>query len=184
MDFSEKRADKQGTLFQNELHFVKKMEEGTRHTGDGHYEMSLPFRSNTPKLPNNKSQALCRLKRLKTRMENDMKYRQDYMAFMQDIIEKGFLKGYHTNNDPTTMEGRGTSAITGENHQKNDKIKIVFLQCNLRGPFITQVPLSRSRPITNFLVGVLCRFRKDFTITTESSCAHWLIFIVNKRTDT
>ena len=23
-----------------------------------------------------------------------------------------------------------------------------------------------------------------FTITAESSCAHWLIFIVNKRTDT
>ena len=112
MHFSEKRADKQATLFQDELHFLKKMEEGTRHTADGHYEMPLPFRSNTPKLPNNKSQALCRLKRLKTRMENDIKYRQDYMAFMQDIIEKGFLKGYHTNNDPMTMEGRGTSPIT------------------------------------------------------------------------
>ena len=145
------------------------MEEGTRHTGDGHYEMPLPFRSNTPKLPNNKSQALCRLKRLKTRMENDMKYRQDYMAFMQDIIEKGFLKGYHTKNDPMTMEGRGTSTHHGVYQpQKPDKIRIVFLQCNLHGPFITQVPLSRSRPITNFLVGVLCRFRKDFTITAES----------------
>ena len=26
--------------------------------------------------------------------------------------------------------------------------------------------------------------QKFFTITAESSCAHWLIFIVNKRTDT
>ena len=92
MDFSEKRADRQGTLSQDDLQFLKKMEEGIRQTADGHYEMPLPFRGNTPKLPNNKPLALRRLNKLKTRMENDVKYRQDYMTFMQDIIRKGFAE--------------------------------------------------------------------------------------------
>ena len=47
------------------------MEEGIRQTADGHYEMPLPFRGNTPKLPNNKTLALRRLVKLKTRIEND-----------------------------------------------------------------------------------------------------------------
>ena len=91
MDFSEKSADRQGTLSQDDLQFLK-MEEGIRQTADGHYEMPLPFRGNTPKLPNNKSLALRCLNKLKTRMENDVKYRQDYMTFMQDIIRKGFAE--------------------------------------------------------------------------------------------
>ena len=90
MDFSEKRANRQATLSQDDLQFLRKMEESIRQTVDGHYEMPLPFRGNTPKLPNNKTLALRRLNKLKTRMENDTKYRQDYMAFMQDIIEKGY----------------------------------------------------------------------------------------------
>ena len=65
MDFSEKRADRQATLSQDDLQFLKKMEEGIRQTADGHYEMPLPFRGNTPNLPNNKSLALRRLNKLK-----------------------------------------------------------------------------------------------------------------------
>ena len=88
MDFSEKRADRQATLSQDDLKFLKRMEEGIQQTADGHYEMPLPFRGNTPKLPNNKSLALRQLGKLKTRMENDMKYHRDYVAFMQDIIKR------------------------------------------------------------------------------------------------
>lgn len=43
MDFSEKRTDRQATLSQDDLQFLKKMEEGSRQTTDGHYEMPLPF---------------------------------------------------------------------------------------------------------------------------------------------
>ena len=53
MDFSEKRTDRQATLSQEDLQFLKKMEEGIRQTADGHYEMPLPFRGSTPKLPDN-----------------------------------------------------------------------------------------------------------------------------------
>ena len=73
MDFSEKRANRQATLSQDDLQFLRKMEESMRQTVDGHYEMPLPFRGNTPKLRNNKTLALCRLNKLKTRMENDTK---------------------------------------------------------------------------------------------------------------
>ena len=59
MDFSEKRANRQAALSQDDLQFLRKMEESMRQTIDGHYEMPLPFRGNTPKLRNNKTLALC-----------------------------------------------------------------------------------------------------------------------------
>ena len=57
IDFLEKKANRQATLSQDDLQVLKKM-EGNGQTADGHYEMPLPFRFNTPKLPNNKTLAL------------------------------------------------------------------------------------------------------------------------------
>ena len=50
MDFSEKRANRQATLSQDDLQFLRTMEESIRQTADGHYEIPLPFRGNTLKL--------------------------------------------------------------------------------------------------------------------------------------
>lgn len=54
--------------------------------------MPLPFRDNTPSLPNSKSLALRRLHKLGQRFENDLKYREDYTAFMNEIIAKGYVE--------------------------------------------------------------------------------------------
>ena len=48
MDFSEKRTDRQETLSQEDLQFLKKMEKGIRQTADGHYEMPLPLSRQHP----------------------------------------------------------------------------------------------------------------------------------------
>ncbi|KAJ7378825.1 hypothetical protein OS493_020423 [Desmophyllum pertusum] len=47
-------------------------------------------------VPINKVLALHRLHKLKSRMENDAKYRQDYTAFMQDIIDKRLRRNGNT----------------------------------------------------------------------------------------
>ena len=162
MDFSEKRADRQGTLSQDDLQFLKKMEEGIRQTADGHYEMPLPFRGNTPKLPNNKPLALRRLNKLKTRMENDVKYRQDYMAFMQDIIRKGFAERVPHEQRPDDDGKSWYIPHHGVYHpQKPDKIRIVFdCSTTFMGHSLNKY-LLQGPDLTNSLVGVLCRFRKE-----------------------
>ena len=162
MDFSEKRADRQATLSQEDLQFLKKMEEGIRQTADGHYEMPLPFRGSTPKLPDNKSLALGRLNKLKTRMENDIMYRQDYVAFMQDIIEKGFAErvphGQRSDDDGKSWY----IPHHGVYHpQKPGKIRIVFdCSATFMGHSLNKY-LLQGPDLTNSLVGVLCRFRKE-----------------------
>ena len=162
MDFSEKRADRQGTLSQDDLQFLKKMEEGIRQTADGHYEMPLPFRGNTPKLPNNKPLALRRLNKLKTRMENDVKNRQDYMAFMQDIIRKGFAERVPHEQRPDDDGKSWYIPHHGVYHpQKPDKIRIVFdCSATFMGYSLNKY-LLQGPDLTNSLVGVLCRFRKE-----------------------
>ena len=161
MDFSEKSADRQGTLSQDDLQFLK-MEEGIRQTADGHYEMPLPFRGNTPKLPNNKPLALRRLNKLKTRMENDVKYRQDYMAFMQDIIRKGFAERVPHEQRPDDDGKSWYIPHHGVYHpQKPDKIRIVFdCSATFMGHSLNKY-LLQGPDLTNSLVGVLCRFRKE-----------------------
>ena len=162
MDFSEKRTDRQATLSQEDLQFLKKMEEGIRQTADGHYEMPLPLRGSTPKLPDNKSLALRRLNKLKTRMENDMMYRQDYVAFMQDIIEKGFAErvphGQRSDDDGKSWY----IPHHGVYHpQKPGKIRIVFdCSATFMGHSLNKY-LLQGPDLTNSLVGVLCRFRKE-----------------------
>ncbi|XP_044172422.1 uncharacterized protein LOC122956801 [Acropora millepora] len=162
MDFSEKRADRQATLSQDDLQFLKGMEEGIRQTADGHYEMPLPFRGNTPKLPNNKSLALRRLDKLKTRLENDMKYRRDYVAFMQDIIQKGFAERVPHEQRPDDDGKSWYIPHHGVYHpQKPDKIRIVFdCSATFMGHSLNKY-LLQGPDLTNSLVGVLCRFRKE-----------------------
>lgn len=162
MDFSEKRADRQGKLSQDDLQFLKKMEEGIRQTADGHYEMPLPFRGNTLKLPNNKPLALHRLNKLKTRMENDVKYRQDYMAFMHDIIRKGFAERVPHEERPDDDGKLWYIPHHGVYHpQKPDKIRIVF-DCSVTfmGHSLNKY-LLQGPDLTNSLVVVLCRLRKE-----------------------
>ena len=70
LDFSEARTPGP-TMSQDDRKFLLKMEQGAYQGTDGHYVMPLPFREVTPTMPNNKSLALHRLNKLRTRLEKD-----------------------------------------------------------------------------------------------------------------
>ncbi|CAB4020563.1 Hypothetical predicted protein, partial [Paramuricea clavata] len=72
-DFSEGKTNEQ-PISQDDRKFIRKVEQGIRQRQDGHYEMPLPFREEEPSMPNNKSLALHRLAKLKTRLENNEQY--------------------------------------------------------------------------------------------------------------
>lgn len=54
--------------------------------------MPLPFKQPDPMLPNNRSQALHRLYRLKQRFNGDKKYQDDCIEFMRNVIDQGFAE--------------------------------------------------------------------------------------------
>ena len=54
--------------------------------------MPLSFCDTSPILPNNKALAVRRLCKLRQRFAKDKKYREDYIAFMNDAIDKDYAE--------------------------------------------------------------------------------------------
>ena len=71
-------------ISQNDLQFLSKLDESICYK-DGHYEMPLPFKINSPALPNIR----VLVRSLQKRSLNDEKFRQHYTQFMSDLIDKG-----------------------------------------------------------------------------------------------
>ena len=166
LDFHERSADVNPTsLSVEDRRFVKIMEEGIHKTSDGHYEMPLPLKSQNVELPNNRSQALRRLMHLKTRLERDPKYREDYVGFMEKMIENC---AEEVPPQLAEMDSQGKSgrinyvAHHGVYHPKKpNKIRVVFdCSARYRGSSLNQ-NLLQGPDLTNNLVGVLCRFRRE-----------------------
>lgn len=130
LGFSERLTGTQ-TLSQEDKTFLKTLEEGIHQRSDGHYEMPRPLRDDMPSLPT-KSLALCRLHKLGQRFEDDMKYKDNYTTFMNEIIAKGYAeevpKEEASYND-------GTSLITGYTTQRSPT---KFVSCSIAVQTIRQ----------------------------------------------
>ena len=149
-------------MSQEDRNFLSKMEGSAYQAQDGHYAMPLPFRHGTPHLPNNRSLALNRLSKLRTRLNHDERYRKDYTAFMTDHIKKGYAE--RVPEDELTEENGKVWYIShhGIYHpRKPDKTRVVFnCSSKYKGESINRDLLQGSN-LTNQLIGVLCRFRQD-----------------------
>ena len=85
-DFQGAKDDKKTS--QEDLNFLKIMEEGIERTRNGHYEMPLPFKER-PVLPDNHSMALTRLEHLKRKFVKDSRYKEDYVKSMNEVLSRG-----------------------------------------------------------------------------------------------
>ncbi|XP_054868580.1 uncharacterized protein LOC129349422 [Amphiprion ocellaris] len=158
MDFVEKTIE-EDSMSQEDLLFLAKVKEGIKHKQDGHFEMPLPFKEERPELPNNRLCAEHRLKCLERRLRKDERYFKDYVAFMQDIIQRSNAEKVpeaELSNQPAWYIPHH-----GIYHpQKPNKIRVVF-DCSARFQNTSLNEHLLSGPdLTNTLVGVLCRFRK------------------------
>ena len=84
-DFQGAKNDKKTS--QEDLNFLRIMEEGTEKTENGLYEMPLPFKDH-PILPDNHSMALIRLEHLKRKFLKGPRYKEDYVKFMDDVLSR------------------------------------------------------------------------------------------------
>ena len=127
-----------------------------------HYEMLLPLKDANMQLPNNRPAAEQRLAALKKRFQNDDKYREDYVAFMNGVIEKGYARRIEQ-EEPPAKEGKvWYIPLHGVYHpQKPGKIRVVF-DCSAKylGKSLND-HLLQGPDLTNKLVGVLTQFRQE-----------------------
>ena len=162
-DFKESKNDMKTS--QEDLQFLKIMEEGIRKTENGHCEMPLPFKER-PLLPDNSSMAMTRLEHLKRKFLKDSKYKEDYIKFMNEVFSRGDAE----EAPALAQDDRVKWCIPhhGFYHPKKNKIRVVFdCSARVKGTSLNDNLLSRPDPSNN-LTGVLCRFRRyHYAVTCD-----------------
>lgn len=158
-DFTE-RTYEDKYVSQNDVRFIQFLSDNITQKKDGHYQMPLPFKSNTPpNLPNNKRLATVRLQCLKKKLKTNKQYHDQYKTFMEETINKGDAEPV-----PTTSEGETEWYLPhhGVYHpRKPDKLRVVF-DCSAKFHGVSLNDTLLTGPdLINPLVGVLCRFRKE-----------------------
>ena len=155
-DFAETQ-DLNLTMSQEDLKFMNITVGGIHKADNGHYEIPLPLRDESVRLPCNRKLAEARLKQLKRRLENDPKYKQDYVTFMEKMIADG-----HAEKAPNQYERAWYISHHGVYHPKKpEKLRVVFdCSAEFQGHSLNR-HLLQGPDLTNTLIGVLCRFRQE-----------------------
>ncbi|XP_026051006.1 uncharacterized protein LOC113037895 [Carassius auratus] len=155
-DFKDVTADEK-TISQDDIVFLDKLKEGIKKNAQGHYEMPLPFKQR-PYLPDNRELAKVRLNHLNKKFCRNEKYKTDYIAYMNDIIERGDVE---TVNDDGTVGEKWYIPHHGIYHPKKpDKLRVVFdCSAKFKGTSLNEHLLPGPDMINN-LTGVLVRFRR------------------------
>lgn len=85
------RSIEECKMSQEDRKFLEVMEANVKLV-NGHYQLPLPFRDNNVIVPNNRTQVVQRAFGVKKKLCRDGKFKTDYIAFMSDIIDKGYAK--------------------------------------------------------------------------------------------
>lgn len=162
MDFNDHKVGPDERSFsQEDKKFLTKMDNGIRLT-KGHYETPLPFRNPEMILPNNRNQVLKRALWQKKKMQRDTKYHRDYSNFMNEIIWKGYARKIPENEVRPASGQVWYIPHHGVYHPKKpEKIRVVFYcSADYAGTSLNKL-LLQGPDLTNSLIGVLTRFRKE-----------------------
>ena len=146
-------------MSQDDMLFLEKVGNGIHQATDGHYSMPLPFRVR-PSLPNNRDVVLRRYNHLKRRFKQNEGYLHDYQKFMDEILERGDAEKIPTEElEDETAWYIPHHGIYHSN--KPGKIRVVFdHSAKYQGTALND-HLLQGPDLTNGLIGVLARFRKE-----------------------
>ncbi|XP_033095627.1 uncharacterized protein LOC117100162 [Anneissia japonica] len=155
MEFNDLDSDQVG-LSQSDIQALKIMEESVI-LKNGHYQVSMPWKTTPSTLPNNYTMAEHRLKSLKTRLERSDDIHAKYTEFMQDLVDNG-----HTRKvaEASKISPRWYFPHHPVLHpQKPGKLRVVFDCFAKFNGICLNDKLYQGPDLTNSLVGVLLRFR-------------------------
>ena len=145
---------------QEDKQFLEIMDSSMQQREDGNFEAPLPLRHRDVAFPNNESQAQVRLQGLKRRLQKDDTYRNAYVEFLRDMMEKGYAEVVPP-SELTLNDGHVWYVPHhGVFHKKKNKLRVVFdCSTEYRGYCLNQ-ELLQGPDASNNLTGILVRFRK------------------------
>lgn len=152
---------------QEDVRFMKLMEGSIKQNIDSHYEMPLPMKSSEVMLPNSKPVAMQRLHQLRNRLKRNQSFTADYNKFMSDLIQNDFAEKV----PDAELTGKPGKVWYIPHHgvynpHKPGKIRVVFdASATYNGVSLNQ-QLLQGPDMTNSLVGILCRFRRESIAVT------------------
>ncbi|XP_058509227.1 uncharacterized protein LOC131475275 [Solea solea] len=155
-DFKDTSKDGKA-VSQDDILFLNVLKEGIQMNTQGHYEMPLPFKER-PYLPDNKQLAVVRLSHVKRKLLRGEKYKEHYVKFMNEVIEKGEAA-------EVCEQGKKGEKWYIPHHgvyhsKKPDKLRVVFdCSAKYKGTSLNDHLLS-GPDLLNSLIGVLIRFRQ------------------------
>ncbi|XP_071486966.1 uncharacterized protein [Diadema antillarum] len=159
-DFNERIIDDKEEKSQEDLIFIKKVEQSMK-LEDGHYEIALPFRRDDVKLPNNKLQAMQRAGHLKRRFERQADFKREYTDFVDSMMKKEYMEKIPEEEIQRTDGRVWYLPHHGVVHPQKGKLRVVF-DCSAEyGDFSLNRELLQGPDLANKLFGVLTRFRQD-----------------------
>ena len=164
-EFNEIAAEKRALSVEDER-FLSIMKEEAKIVR-GHHQLPLPFRDPNLFLPNNRFQALNRLSSVKHKFLKDPEYKEKYVEKIETFLSKGYAKKADTS---VSKPGKEWYAPHFGVLQKG-KVRVVYdFSVNFKGRCLND-ELLQGPDMTNTLVGVLARFRKEdiaFTADVEA----------------
>ena len=128
---------------------------------DSHYNVCLPVKKKNVCMPNNRAVAEQRALNLQKRFLKDVKFYGEYVAFMDDLLKKGYAVKLESD------ECKPVDGLTwylphhGVRHPTKKKLRVVFdCGASFGGTSLNQ-QLLQGPDLTSSLVGVLMRFRQE-----------------------
>ena len=152
---------------QEDLRFIKILEEGIHQLPNKNLELPLPFRNERPPLNDNKAIAQKRLSNLRRRFDEDSSYANKYKETVQTMLDR---------EDAEEVPEKDANLPAwyiphhGVFHPKKQKLRVVFdCSSKCKGRSLNDT-LLQGPDMLNALVGVLTRFRQKkvaFTCDVE-----------------
>ncbi|XP_003724582.2 uncharacterized protein LOC100890015 [Strongylocentrotus purpuratus] len=159
-DFSERVINDKPEKSRQDRQFIDSVEGSIQHV-DGHYEIGLPLKSQSMKMPNNKPQAEQRLAHLQRKFMRQPQFHREYKDFMHKVIDKNYAEMVP---DKELQKKNGEVWYIphhGVYHPQKRKLRVVYdCAAAYRGQSLNQ-NLLQGPDLTNSLLGVLTRFRQD-----------------------
>jgi hypothetical protein len=157
--FQRTKDDEKPGMSVDDREFLQIMHGNLQKDSNGNWIAPLPFRQPRLKLPNNRPLALRRAKALDINLQKNPTKKEHFLKFMDGILEHG-----HAEIAPPLSEEEECwfLPIFGIYHPKKpDQLRAVFDSSARYGGLSLNDTLLTGPDLTNNLLGVLLRFRRE-----------------------
>lgn len=145
---------------------LARMEDSLRKM-EHRYEVALPWRTDRPRLPDNRQLAQIRLEALKRRLSRDPHLRTAYTMVLNDYLSKGYAERIPEDEVATKGEVWYIPHHAVCHPRKPGKVRVVFDCQAVHHETSLNKQLLSGPDLTNNLVGVLLRFRLNPVAVTS-----------------